>query len=117
MFYLVGLVCNGGRRFAPAGFSFIPLQLPLAPMRLFAFNSRADGLHEAQKPSTTDARKIEFIGSIQSDLPCPDRQLKIFLFTSDPNQLRIPCHPVPREGALAIVTDVGAGSGGREGCD
>jgi hypothetical protein len=35
--------------------------------------------------------------------------------TLDPNHLLIPCHPVPREGALAIVTDVGAGSGGR-GC-
>ena len=35
--------------------------------------------------------------------------------TPDPNQLLIPRHPVPREGALAIVTDVGAGSGGR-GC-
>ena len=33
--------------------------------------------------------------------------------TPDPNQLLIPRHPVPREGALAIVTDVGAGSGGR----
>src|SRR5580698_9077259 len=39
---------------------------------------------------------------------------KLFL-TLDPTQLLIPCHPVPREGALAIVTDVGAGSGGR-GC-
>jgi hypothetical protein len=37
--------------------------------------------------------------------------------TLDPNHLLIPCHPVPREGALAIVTDVGAGSGGRESCD
>jgi hypothetical protein len=37
--------------------------------------------------------------------------------TFDPNHLLIPRHPVPREGALAIVTDVGAGSGGREGCD
>src|ERR1700733_4478987 len=33
--------------------------------------------------------------------------------TLDPNQLLISRHPVPREGALAIVTDVGAGSGGR----
>ena len=41
---------------------------------------------------------------------------KLFL-TPDPNQLRIARHPVPREGALAIVTDVGAGSGGRESCD
>src|SRR5580698_9415877 len=39
---------------------------------------------------------------------------KLFL-TLDPTQLLIPCHPVPREGALAIVTDVGAGSDGR-GC-
>jgi hypothetical protein len=41
---------------------------------------------------------------------------KLFL-TPDPNQWLIPRHPVPREGALAIVTDVGAGSGGRESCD
>jgi hypothetical protein len=41
---------------------------------------------------------------------------KLYL-TFDPNQLRIPRRPVPREGALAIVTDVGAGSGGRESCD
>ena len=33
--------------------------------------------------------------------------------TPDPNHLLIPPHPVPREGALAIVTDVGAGSDGR----
>jgi hypothetical protein len=33
--------------------------------------------------------------------------------TFAPNHLLIPRHPVPREGALAIVTDVGAGSGGR----
>ena len=38
-----------------------------------------------------------------------------FSLTLDPNHLRIPCHPVPREGALAIVNDVEAGSGGR-GC-
>jgi hypothetical protein len=37
---------------------------------------------------------------------------KLFL-TLDPNQVLIPRHPVPREGALAIATDVGAGSGGR----
>ena len=33
--------------------------------------------------------------------------------TPDPNHLLIARHPVPREGALAIVTDVGAGSDGR----
>ena len=35
--------------------------------------------------------------------------------TPDPNQLLIARHPVPREGTLAIVTDVGTGSDGR-GC-
>jgi hypothetical protein len=38
---------------------------------------------------------------------------KIFLFSSRANHLLNLRHPVPREGALAIVTDVGAGSGGR----
>jgi hypothetical protein len=37
--------------------------------------------------------------------------------TPDPNHLLIARHPVPREGALAIVTDVGAGSDGRGCCD
>ena len=44
---------------------------------------------------------------------CPAPFAKIFRLVFDPTQLLIPCHPVPREGALAIVTDVGAGSGGR----
>ena len=46
---------------------------------------------------------------------CPAPFAKIFVFPFDANHLRIVSHPVPREGALAIVTDVGAGSGGR-GC-
>jgi hypothetical protein len=29
-------VCNGGCRFTPVAFSFVPLQLPLAPMRVLA---------------------------------------------------------------------------------
>jgi hypothetical protein len=70
----------------------------------------------------SDARKIEFVEAVQSALPCPSLHIshrisdfpKLSL-TLDPNHLRIPRHPVPREGALAIVTDVGAGSGGR-GC-
>jgi hypothetical protein len=47
-----------------------------------AFNSRSDGLYVAQKRSTTDARKAEFVEAIQSDLPCPSvhasRQFLIF---------------------------------------
>jgi hypothetical protein len=46
---------------------------------------------------------------------CPAPFAKIFSFAIDPNHLFILRHPVPREGTLAIVTDVGAGSGGR-GC-
>jgi len=70
------------------------------------------------------ARTGELLEPDQADLPCPSVRApkvisdypKLFL-TSDPNHLLIPCHPVPRERALAIVTDVGAGSGGRESCD
>ena len=45
--------------------------------------------------------------------PCLISDFQKLFLTFDPNQLRIARHPVPREGALAIVTDVGAGSGGR----
>ncbi|WP_246784825.1 hypothetical protein, partial [Bradyrhizobium sp. S69] len=70
----------------------------------------------------SDARKIEFVEAIQSafalSIPSHLHSIsdfqKLFL-TPDPNHLLIPLHPVPREGALAIVTDVGTGSGGR-GC-
>jgi len=48
---------------------------------------------------------------------CPVPSRKIFRFAFDPNHLLNLRHPVPREGTLAIVTDVGAGSGGRESCD
>jgi hypothetical protein len=71
----------------------------------------------------SDACAIRFVEVIQSALLCPSSHLyKISDFqklslTFDPNQRLIPRHPVPREGALAIVTDVGAGSGGRGGCD
>jgi hypothetical protein len=37
--------------------------------------------------------------------------------TPDPNQLLLLAIPSRDEGTLAIVTDVGAGSGGRESCD
>jgi hypothetical protein len=54
MFYWVGLVCNGGRGFTPTGFSIIPLQVPLAPMRLFAIGV-----------------ELALVEAIQSHLPCP----------------------------------------------
>ena len=44
---------------------------------------------------------------------CPAPFAKIFLFSSRANHLLNLRYPVPREGALAIVTDVGTGSGGR----
>ena len=52
-------------------------------------------------------------------LICPTWQetyfapLKIFRLTRHPNQTYNSRHPVPRRGALAIVTNVGAGCGGR----
>src|SRR6266851_681702 len=50
-----------------------------------------------------------FVETIQSDLPCPVPFPKIFPFPPDPNQTYIPRHPVPEEGRIAIVTDVGHG--------
>ena len=41
------------------------------------------------------------------------RPLKIFRLTRHPNQTYNSRHPVPRRGALANVTNVGAGCGGR----
>jgi hypothetical protein len=70
------------------------------------------------------ARKIEFVEVIQNDLLYLSHHSSMAFsdfqklsLTLDPNHLLISRHPVPREGALAIVTDVGAGSGGRESCD
>jgi hypothetical protein len=60
--------------------------------------------------------------SSRFNLICPVRALHVSYHISDfqklsltlcPNHLLIPRHPVPEEGALAIVTDVGAGSDGR----
>ena len=72
-----------------------------------------------QAALASDARKSEIVEPFRFELPVCSSHLhgisvfqKLFL-TLDPNQLRIPRHPVPREGALAIVTDVGAGSDGR----
>jgi hypothetical protein len=60
-----------------------------------------------KNPSHPCARKAEFVEAFQSDLPCLVPLSKIFLFTFDPNHLRIPSHPVPREGRIMIVTNVG----------
>jgi hypothetical protein len=78
-----------------------------------AFNFRADTVAQRYKAAIADAPKTEFVEPFQSDLPCPGLPLKIFPFPSRPNHLRITFHPVPRRGTLAIVTNVGAGSGGR----
>jgi hypothetical protein len=61
------------------------------------------------------APKTEICEPDQTDLPSPVPQLKIFLFSFDPNQIHNSRHPVPHEGRFAIVTDVGTGCGGR-GC-
>jgi hypothetical protein len=50
---------------------------------------------------------IKLICPVQSPLA------EIFPFPFDPNHLLYRGHPVPLEGRFAIVTDVGAGCGGR----
>jgi hypothetical protein len=45
---------------------------------------------------------------------CPARREKIFCFSSEANQLPLSCRPVPKEGTSAVVTNVGAGCGGRD---
>jgi hypothetical protein len=57
-------------------------------------------------------RKILFW--FQADLGRPVPAAKIFLFPSDPNQIYTSRHPVPHEGRIAIVTDVGTGCDGRD---
>ena len=62
------------------------------------------------------ARKIEFCEPDQADLGRPVPSEKIFRFSFTPNQRhrsRILLH----RGALAIVTNVGAGCDGRGGCE
>jgi hypothetical protein len=44
---------------------------------------------------------------------CPALRGKIFRFSSPANQLLLSCRPVPKEGTSAVVTNVGAGCGGR----
>jgi hypothetical protein len=87
------------------------------------FNSRSGGPYVAQGPQRPMRAKPNLLKrfnliclSIPSRLHVISDFQKLFL-TLDPNHLLILRHPVPREGTLAIVTDVGAGSGGREGCD
>jgi hypothetical protein len=55
----------------------------------------------------------DFLPQLQADLPCPASAAKIFRFVTDPNHPYNSCHPVLRRGALAIVTNVGTGCGGR----
>ena len=59
------------------------------------------------------ARRHDFLQRIQGDLPGPVLVTKIFRLTRRANQNYDSRHPVPLRGALAIVTNVGAGCGGR----
>jgi hypothetical protein len=48
--------------------------------------------------------------------PCPGNiisEFQKYRLPPDPNQSYMFCHPVPHEGRIAIVTDVGMGCGGR----
>ena len=48
-------------------------------------------------------------GQITSDFQksCQAPKSKIFLFSSNPNQMHIPRHPVPPEGRSRVVTSAG----------
>jgi hypothetical protein len=69
--------------------------------------------HHRNDDGNDFARKTYFLEPDQSDLPCPDLFAKIFRFAIPPNHFYIPAIPSHREGRFAIVTDVGAGCGGR----
>src|ERR1700742_4949323 len=73
------------------------------------------GVHRwrRERPPNSLASSARFPQSLQADLGRPDPSAKIFSFSSDPNHRLNLRHPVPREGTLAIVTNVGAGCGGR----
>jgi hypothetical protein len=69
-------------------------------------------------PHSLCSRGLRYYGDRSADLPgrrfgCLALVAKIFLFPPDPNHFYNPRHPVPIRGALAIVTNVGAGCGGR----
>jgi len=67
----------------------------------------------AQTNKMADARKINFRQQFQHDLSRPVSSAKITRFAATPNHPYKSRHPVPSRGALAIVTNVGAGCGGR----
>ena len=67
------------------------------------------------------ARVCDFLQQLQADLAGPAPHAKIIRFAATPNHPYNSRHPVLRRGALAIVTNVGTGCGGRgsvrrEGC-
>ena len=67
-----------------------------------------------QTGANSVARRDEFPEAIQRDLPCPAPLRKIFRLTRRANQNYKPRHLVLKRGALAIVTNVGTGCGGRD---
>jgi hypothetical protein len=66
-----------------------------------------------QTGTNSVAPKRRFPEPFQRDLPCPDLVKKIFRLTRRANQSYKPRRLVPERGALAIVTNVGTGCGGR----
>ncbi len=68
---------------------------------------------EAYRPRIPVARTGKILLQNQTDLPRPVLSEKIFRFPPPPNHLYIRSRPVPLEGRIAIVTDVGTGCSGR----
>jgi hypothetical protein len=77
--------------------------LPCVSGQIATFRARAPHAHSS-----------EFIQPFQRDATCPVCSGKIYPFLPGPNHTYKARHPVPIEGRFAIVTDVGAGCGGRK---
>jgi hypothetical protein len=71
-------------------------------------------ISQALSAAKSLAPKNQFQPRFQIDDPCPDLAKKIFRFGFTPNQWLHLAIPPRAEGRFAIVTDVEAGSGGRE---
>ncbi len=78
-------------------------------MSLSGIRPSQSRIHEYCRP----ARYTSFVQAIQPDLPVHPSPQKHSASPESPNHPYIPRRPVPIRGALAIVTNVGTGCGGR----
>jgi hypothetical protein len=87
--------------------------LDLTALEPFACGHCRIGPNDRYQFAVVDARNGDFLQPFQGDLPRPVPVAKIICFAPTPNHPYNVGHPVPSRGALAIVTNVGTGCGGR----